>query len=32
MADSAGDMVFGESREIILKGLPGSHVVHPILW
>ena len=32
MADSAGDMVFGEPRELVLKGLPGSHVVHPVIW
>lgn len=32
MADSAGDIVFGDYREIQLKGLPGTHVVHPVIW
>ena len=32
MADSAGDITFGEPRELDLKGLPGNHVVHPVSW
>ena len=32
MADSAGDIAFGDAREIDLKGLPGSHIVYPALW
>jgi class 3 adenylate cyclase len=32
MADSAGDIEFGEPRELDLKGLPGNHVVHPVTW
>jgi len=32
MADSAGDIAFGDAREIDLKGLPGTHIVYPALW
>ena len=32
MADSAGDIAFGDAREIDLKGLPGTHIVYPVLW
>lgn len=29
--ESRGDLVFGASREVDLKGLGGRHVVHPVL-
>ena len=32
MADSAGDIDFGNAREIEIKGLPGTHIVYPALW
>lgn len=32
MADSAGDIKFGNSRKIQLKGLPGTHVVYSVIW
>ena len=32
MADSAGDIVFQDAREIELKGLPGTHLVYPVQW
>ena len=27
-----GDISFGESRSVELKGIAGGHVVHPIVW
>ena len=32
MADSAGDIVFRDAKEIELKGLPGTHLVYPVQW
>ena len=32
MADSAGDIKFGDSRKIQLKGLPGTHLVYSVIW
>jgi class 3 adenylate cyclase len=32
LAESAGDITFGEAREIELKGLSGLHRVHSVLW
>jgi len=29
---SSGELAFGPSREVALKGLVGTHHVHPILW
>ena len=31
-ASDDGDFTFGESREVELKGLPGTHVVLPMEW
>ena len=30
--ESAGDIAFGDGREIELKGLAGAHQVHQIRW
>ena len=27
-----GDLQFGEPRVVELKGIAGSHTVHPVLW
>jgi len=32
LTESAGDIRFGEAREVELKGLSGSHGVHEVLW
>ena len=32
LADSAGDVSFGEGREVELKGLAGSHRVFAVAW
>ena len=32
MADSAGDLKFGEEMEFELKGLPGDHTVFEVFW
>ncbi len=32
IVDARGDLRFGESRVVELKGLSGSHTVHPVLW
>ena len=32
MADSAGDLRFGEEMEFELKGLPGDHTVFEVYW
>jgi adenylate cyclase len=30
--DSRGDLVFGKSRDVELKGLEGTHCLHPLDW
>ncbi|MCH7713316.1 MAG: adenylate/guanylate cyclase domain-containing protein, partial [Chloroflexi bacterium] len=32
LVESAGDLTFGEEREVELKGLPGPHRVYPVEW
>ena len=32
LSESAGDIAFGEGREVELKGLTGTHQVHQIQW
>jgi class 3 adenylate cyclase len=32
LTESGGDIRFGESREVELKGLTGSHRVHQLIW
>ncbi len=32
LTESAGDIAFGEGREVELKGLAGTHQVHQIQW
>lgn len=32
IVESRGDLTFGPSREVQLKGLAGSHCLHPIDW
>ena len=32
IVESRGDLAFGETREVELKGLAGAHQLHPILW
>jgi class 3 adenylate cyclase/tetratricopeptide (TPR) repeat protein len=32
LTESAGDVAFGEPRELDLKGLSGTHVVHSVEW
>jgi class 3 adenylate cyclase/tetratricopeptide (TPR) repeat protein/DNA polymerase III delta prime subunit len=32
LTESAGDVAFGESRELDLKGLSGTHTVHAVEW
>ena len=32
LTESAGDIAFGEGREVELKGLSGPHQVHQIQW
>ncbi len=32
LTESAGDIAFGDGREVELKGLAGAHQVHQIRW
>ena len=32
IVESRGDLSFGASREVELKGLVGQHLLHPLLW
>lgn len=32
IVESRGDLAFGASREVELKGLVGRHLLHPLLW
>ncbi len=32
LVESAGDIGFGEEREVELKGLSGSHWIHEVIW
>jgi class 3 adenylate cyclase len=32
IVESSGDVAFGPSREVVLKGLPAEHLLHPLLW
>jgi class 3 adenylate cyclase len=32
LAEGAGDVTFGDPRELGLKGLSGTHIVHPVEW
>ena len=32
LTESSGDVRFGEAREVNLKGLSGSHMVHAVQW
>ncbi|HMK10069.1 MAG TPA: adenylate/guanylate cyclase domain-containing protein [Acidimicrobiales bacterium] len=32
IVDSRGDLRFGEPRTVELKGIAGTHTVHPVLW
>ena len=32
IVESRGDLTFGASREVELKGLVGRHLLHPLLW
>jgi eukaryotic-like serine/threonine-protein kinase len=32
LAEGAGDLTFGDPRELGLKGLSGTHTVHPVEW
>jgi class 3 adenylate cyclase len=32
LTESGGDIRFGESREVELKGLSGKHLVHEVMW
>jgi class 3 adenylate cyclase len=32
LANGAGDIAFGEARELTLKGLQGTYPVHPVDW
>ena len=32
IVESRGDLSFGASREVELKGLVGRHLLHPLLW
>ena len=32
LTESSGDVHFGEPREVSLKGLSGSHLVHAVEW
>ncbi len=32
IVESRGDLAFGETREVELKGLAGAHRLHPISW
>jgi class 3 adenylate cyclase len=32
LTETGGDIDFGESREVELKGLSGTHRVHEVVW
>ena len=32
LTESAGDMQFGEAREVALKGLEGMNRIYPVAW
>jgi class 3 adenylate cyclase len=32
LAEGAGEVSFGDPRELGLKGLSGTHTVHPVEW
>ncbi|HEX9259897.1 MAG TPA: adenylate/guanylate cyclase domain-containing protein, partial [Acidimicrobiales bacterium] len=32
IVESRGDLIFGASREVELKGLVGRHLLHPLMW
>jgi class 3 adenylate cyclase len=32
LAEGAGHVTFGDPREVGLKGLSGTHIVHPVEW
>jgi class 3 adenylate cyclase len=32
IVDTRGDLRFGPSRRVELKGISGIHAVHPLLW
>jgi class 3 adenylate cyclase len=32
LAEGARDVTFGDPRELGLKGLSGTHIVHPVDW
>ena len=32
LAEGAGEVTFGDPRELGLKGLSGVHTVHPVEW
>jgi class 3 adenylate cyclase len=32
LAEGSGDVTFGDPRELGLKGLSGTHIVHPVEW
>ena len=32
IVESRGDLAFGPSREVVLKGLVGEYLLHPLLW
>ena len=32
LTESAGDIAFGEGREVELKGLAGPHRVYEVVW
>jgi adenylate cyclase len=32
IVDARGDLRFGDSRTLVLKGLTGEWTLHPVLW
>ena len=32
IVEPRGDIVFGESRTAVLKGLAGEHLLHRVVW
>ena len=32
LAEGSGEVTFGDARELGLKGLSGTHIVHPVEW
>ena len=32
IVDTMGDLEFGEPRQVALKGIAGTHALHPLLW